>query len=168
MLVGHLVATQYAMFGNDLVGCPLYVFLARFGAWSLTYTQWAAEHQLSIDVLRYCLFPEPDLMARLVGSYFSEYNIIFPLLHRPIFERALRAKLYLSDGGFARVLLLVCAVGSRYVDDPRVLLDNGARHSAGWKWFEQAQIAKFHLLVAPTLYDMQAHCVSAVHYLVVH
>jgi hypothetical protein len=109
--------------------------------------------------IRY-VFPESDLLRALVDSYFAEVNTIYPLLHRPIFDRSLRDELHLRDDGFARVLLAVCAVASRFVDDPRVLLDGSPSLSAGWKYFSQVQ-TQTPLLAPPSLYDIQLCCVSA-------
>ncbi|KIK66923.1 hypothetical protein GYMLUDRAFT_239127 [Collybiopsis luxurians FD-317 M1] len=86
-------------------------------------------------------FPEPDLLVQLVDAYFANLNIYLPLLHRPTFERSLHERLHYRDDAFAAVVLLVCAVGSRYVDDPRVLLDGvDAWHSAGWRYFNQVPV----------------------------
>lgn len=61
---------------------------------------------------------------------------------------------------FAATVLLVCAVGSRYSDDPRVFLDDtNTPHSCGWKWFDQVQVVRKSLLAPPSLYDLQFYCV---------
>lgn len=44
-----------------------------------------------------------------------------PLLHRPTFERAIKEGLHLQDPKFGANVLLVCANGARFCDDPRVL-----------------------------------------------
>ncbi|KAJ4477535.1 fungal-specific transcription factor domain-containing protein [Lentinula aciculospora] len=106
-------------------------------------------------------FPEPDLLASLINSYFHNVNIILPLLHRPTFERATREKLHYRDDMFAAIVLLVCAVASRYVDDRRVLLDKvDSWHSSGWKYFNQVQVVRKSLLAPPTLFDLQFYCLS--------
>ena len=64
---------------------------------------------------------------------------------------------------FRNVLLLVCALGARFSDDPRVLLTGyDDWHSAGWHWYHQASSA-FQLVnyTPPRLYDLQIACVSA-------
>ncbi|KAG6836325.1 hypothetical protein H0H93_009118, partial [Arthromyces matolae] len=101
-----------------------------------------------------------DLMIELIDLYFLNANLFLPLLHRPTFEKALAERLHLHDEGFAAVLLLVCAVASRYSDDPRTLID-GVRQkaSAGWKWYHQVQSSKKNLLAFPLLYDLQYYCV---------
>jgi hypothetical protein len=106
-------------------------------------------------------FPDADLLNTLVDSYFRDVNTVSPLLHRPTFDRSVRDGLHFQDDGFARVLLAVCAVASRFVDDPRVLLDDYASPSEGWKYFNQVEISTKPLLAAPSLYDIQVYCVSA-------
>jgi hypothetical protein len=108
-------------------------------------------------------FPDDDLIATLVDYYFQYVNLFIPLLHRPTFERELAECKHLSDDLFGAILLLVCGVGSRYSNDPRVYLDgtDSATHSSGWKWFQQVQLVRRSLLAPPTLYDLQFYCVSA-------
>jgi hypothetical protein len=65
----------------------------------------------------------------------------------------------MNDDGFAHVLLLVCAHGSSFVDDPRVLCGNSLL-SGGWKYFNQVQLVRRSLLSLPTLHDIQTCCVS--------
>ncbi|KAF8996694.1 fungal-specific transcription factor domain-containing protein [Cyathus striatus] len=113
------------------------------------------------------IFPSSDLILKLSKAYFDHVNLFYPLLHRPTFERAVANNLYLHDEGFGSVLLLVCAVGSRYTDeiDERTLNDGEQSHfSAGWKWYKQVQVIKQSVLDPPTLYDLQLYCL-AVHYL---
>ena len=107
-------------------------------------------------------FPDADLIPRLVDNYFIRANVLVPLLHRPTFERQVVDQLFLSDTGFAAVLLLVCAIGARYVDDQRVRLDgetSGA--SAGWRWFNQVQMVRKSLWATPRLVDIQMLAVCA-------
>jgi hypothetical protein len=95
-----------------------------------------------------------------VDAYFVETNVMWPLLHRPTFERLVAEGLHLRDDGFAGVLLIVCGIASRYVDDPRTLVDGGLPLSAGWRYFNQVQMGQ-SLLVLPTLFDIQIYCVTA-------
>ncbi|KAJ7812727.1 fungal-specific transcription factor domain-containing protein [Mycena olivaceomarginata] len=101
-------------------------------------------------------FPPEDLTIHLVSLYFSNINIYFPLLHRPTFETDVATDIHLSNEGFARTLLLVCALGARYSDDARVHLPPPSG-TAGWKWFEQVKLT---LSGQPTLYDLQCHCLA--------
>lgn len=47
---------------------------------------------------------------------------MYPILHRPQFERDVAAGLHLRELSAAKVFLLVCALGSRYSTDSRVAL----------------------------------------------
>jgi hypothetical protein len=106
-------------------------------------------------------FPDEDLMHSLIDFYFSESNTYLPLLHRPTFDKAVAEALHLRDDSFAVNLLLVCAIGARYSNDPRVLLDGHIDwRSSGWKWFQQVQLIRHNLLDVPSLYDIQFYCVS--------
>lgn len=101
--------------------------------------------------------PPTDLRDALIDLFFIHVNAFFPLLHRPLFESHVREELHLKDSAFACVLLLVCAVGSRWSVDRRVFLeqDQPLQHSAGWKFFEQVQFLRRSLLTPPKLYDLQ-------------
>jgi hypothetical protein len=105
-------------------------------------------------------FPDDDLLPKLIDQYYEEIDILFPLLHRPTFEKSVRERVHLRNEGFASVLLLVCAIASLFVDHPRVLID-GKPRSAGWKYFNQVQMMRKSLLAPPSLYDLQVCCVSS-------
>jgi hypothetical protein len=96
-----------------------------------------------------------------VDLYFVNMNSFLPLLHRPTFEKSLTEGLHHRDDGFGAVALLVSAVGARFSDDPRVILEGtGSTHSAGWAWFHQVQMVRRSLFSPPSLYDLQVYCVS--------
>lgn len=90
-------------------------------------------------------YPPDDLAAELVKLCFEKALILLPVLHRPSFDRDLKAELHKRDLSFARIYLLVCAIGARYTSDPRVALkfakDGGEPEiqwgSAGWMFFSQ-------------------------------
>lgn len=107
------------------------------------------------------VFPDEDLLIVLVDLYFEQCNIVFPLLHRPSMKRNIAEGLHYEDDGFATVLLVVCAMGSRLTDDPRVFLDPKTPLSAGWKWFSQVQVVRKSLFQSPTLHDVQTYCLTA-------
>lgn len=106
-------------------------------------------------------------MMSLIQLYFSQNNLYLPLLHRPTFEKQLQSGLHLRDSGFACVLLLVCAVASRFSDDPRVLLSDStidhekipSQQSAGWKYFDQVQMQRKSLITPVSLHDLQQYAV---------
>jgi hypothetical protein len=96
----------------------------------------------------------------LIDLYFSQINLHLPLLHKPAFQKSIAEDLHHIDDQFASIYLLVCAIGARFSDDPRVLLDGvDSFHSCGWKWFNQVQMVKKSFLNPPTLYDIQFYCV---------
>ncbi|KAJ7697787.1 fungal-specific transcription factor domain-containing protein [Mycena rosella] len=106
-------------------------------------------------------FPEDDLAIALISLYFDNINIFFSLLHRPTFESAFAATLHLRNDGFGGTLLLVCALGALYSDDPRVhpaAVPSGS--PAGWRWFSQAVLVGHQLSSQPTLYDLQSYCLT--------
>ena len=77
-----------------------------------------------------------------------------PLLHRPTFEQCIREELHLRDDAFRAVVLLVCANGSRWVEDGRLQRNRG--HPPGMHWFERAGPVSSILFERPRLYDFQA------------
>ncbi|PBK95211.1 hypothetical protein ARMGADRAFT_1011085 [Armillaria gallica] len=107
-------------------------------------------------------FPEDDLLRSLINLYFERVNILLPLLHRPTFENSISEKLHLQDQKFADVVIFVCAVASRYSDDPRVLFEGQhSMQSSGWKWVHQV-VSTYKLSIRPsTLYDLQFCCLCA-------
>ena len=78
-------------------------------------------------------------MDHLISLYFAKMNIFFPLLHRATFLQSVVHGIHRSDHGFANTLLLVCAIGSMFTDDPRVLSSESdlLKKPAGSRWFNQ-------------------------------
>ncbi|KAF9256488.1 hypothetical protein L218DRAFT_966338 [Marasmius fiardii PR-910] len=106
-------------------------------------------------------FPDDDLLAELVELYFQNNNLLIPLLHKPTFQRDLQDNLHHRNEGFGAVVMLVCANGSRFSNDPRVLLDGvDSWISSGWKWFDQVPLIRKSLLSPPALYDLQFYCLA--------
>jgi len=103
------------------------------------FPQWSRRSVLENSPVPAYDFPPEDLMGELIESYFVNLNLFKPVLHRPSLEDGLRNNLHRTDRGFASVVLLVCAIGSRFSHDPRVFLQDVefTRQSAGWRWFEQ-------------------------------
>ncbi|KAL1710084.1 fungal-specific transcription factor domain-containing protein [Schizophyllum commune] len=108
-------------------------------------------------------FPEQDLMLSLIDLYFRHVQPFFPLLHRPTFEQGIEASQYFTDHDFGVVVLLLCALGAQYSDDPRTLSEeyDMDTHSRGWKWFSQAEKVHKPIVGTPTLLEIQAYCLSA-------
>ncbi|KAJ7617620.1 fungal-specific transcription factor domain-containing protein [Mycena polygramma] len=105
------------------------------------------------------VFPSPDLLATLVDLYFEHSNIYQPLLHRPTFARALADNLHLRDDKFGANVLLVCAVASRFSDDPRVF-DAAAPLDCGWSYYTQVPPLLENLFETPSLVDLQRLCLA--------
>lgn len=91
-----------------------------------------------------------------------------PLLHRNAFESSIASELHRRDVQFARIALLVCAMGARYSNDPRIAgYSYDDPSSPGWIMFHQAQNMGRSVLSKPSLYDIQGYCVSGVDCLIV-
>ena len=98
-------------------------------------------------------FPPPDLMEQLVNAYFIHHETYVPILHRPTVVQAIKDGVHLREQGFGGVLLLVCALGSRWIDDPRTLTE-GAK-LPGWHWFKQVENTRWSLMDRPRIEDFQ-------------
>lgn len=112
-------------------------------------------------------FPDQELLESLIELYFTELNDYQPLLHRPTFEQSIEDGLHERDEGFGLVVLLVCATGSRFSNDPHVFLEGShSALSSGWEWFRQVQFMRKSFLTPPTLYDIQICAVRDLSYYV--
>ncbi|KZT28697.1 hypothetical protein NEOLEDRAFT_1032070, partial [Neolentinus lepideus HHB14362 ss-1] len=123
------------------------------------------EDQVATEANLVFHLPPDDLRDSLINNYFFHINNFYPLIHEPTFRRDVSDGLHNHDHAFANLLLLVCACGSRYSDDPRVLLDGyDSWHSAGWRYVNQVQarLATKSLVAPHSLYDLQSHAVSLV------
>ncbi|KJA27601.1 hypothetical protein HYPSUDRAFT_34708 [Hypholoma sublateritium FD-334 SS-4] len=102
------------------------------------------------------VFPDDDLIASLIDFYFTQVNCFLPLLHRQTLEKSVAEGLHREDPMFGGVLLLVCAHGARFSDDPRVLAEGtDSPRSSGWRWFEQVHVLRKNLYRRTTLYELQ-------------
>ncbi|PIL33896.1 transcription factor [Ganoderma sinense ZZ0214-1] len=99
-------------------------------------------------------YPVADLMEKLIVGYFENINIYLPLLHEPTFRRSVAADAHLREPAFGAVLLLVCAIGSRWTDDPRVQTEDGT--TPGWCWFTQVDTVRWSIFERPKVEDVQA------------
>ncbi|KAJ3762820.1 fungal-specific transcription factor domain-containing protein [Lentinula raphanica] len=104
-------------------------------------------------------FPDTDLINSLVSLYLINVNIFFPIIHPPTLKRLVAEGLHVRDQNFGATVLLVCALGSRYSDDPRVLHTPGCQLSSGHRWFSQVKMIRESLFERPTLYNLQSICV---------
>ncbi|KAE9391093.1 hypothetical protein BT96DRAFT_925475 [Gymnopus androsaceus JB14] len=109
-------------------------------------------------------FPEDDLLQSLCDLYFIHIHPYIPLMYQTQFERAISDGLHLQDRKFGLVVLGVCAVASKFSDDPRNLVNGTSNeHSLGWRWYEQTSFLQGSFLEPPSLYDLQSCCLSALY-----
>ncbi|VDC05640.1 unnamed protein product [Peniophora sp. CBMAI 1063] len=111
-------------------------------------------------------FPEQDLMDDLIKVYFFDVHMFSPVLHRPTFEADVRAGLHLRNREFGNLVLLVCALASRFSHDRRVLVEGEDNwHSAGWKYFVQVQLNSDAFVRMPSshLYGLQTICLGVMY-----
>lgn len=136
-----------------LVSCSQYLF------------QWESDFVYKSPPPVY-VFPEPDLLASLVKTYFEQVHPLYPAVHRTTFERGVRNNKHISDPQFGMVVLGVCALASRYSDDPRVFLDKSHAQgdegsSAGWKYIIQVPFWRPSLYDRTSMHDLQYLAVSS-------
>ncbi|KAK2463231.1 hypothetical protein APHAL10511_004886 [Amanita phalloides] len=120
-----------------------------------------------VDVL--ARFPPLELARHLISLYFERVNNLYPLLHRPTFERQFNDRLYERDIWFAGACHSMFAIASKYSDDPRVLPQNAKTPNgvtdwgkAGWDFFNMAlDITRVRrsLFLPATLFEIQAHII---------
>ena len=96
------------------------------------------------------------------GSKMDLQNLATVICPSILYSRGQNA---VRDESFGSTVLLVCAIGSRYSSDERVLLNGlsntGLWYSAGWPWFRRVQQGRKILeLRNATLYDLQVPIVS--------
>ncbi|KAF5372065.1 hypothetical protein D9758_005023 [Tetrapyrgos nigripes] len=115
--------------------------------WTMSPVKWPP---LSSEPLRTPIydFPDQNLLQSLVVLYFEEFNVYFPLLHRPTFERSIAQGLHLRDAGFGALVLVVCATATR-------LATQSPDGEAGWDWFSQIPLAKMVIEDIISLYHLQ-------------
>ncbi|KAJ7292599.1 fungal-specific transcription factor domain-containing protein [Mycena rebaudengoi] len=102
------------------------------------------------------VFPDDDLLKTLITIYFDQINPLLGILHFPSFRDSLAQGQHLRNRNFAFVVLAVCALASRYSDDPRVFLEReNSEHTCGWRWFRQIEPFKALSLSEPGLCRLQ-------------
>ncbi|KAF7301210.1 Fungal-trans domain-containing protein [Mycena indigotica] len=108
------------------------------------------------------VFTPPDLLASLVDLYFEHHNAYIPLLHRPTFERHLSDGLHIRDKTFGGIVQLVCALGSRYSDDPRLGVPGGDELLQGYEFLDQVTIDIDHVFGRPEIHHVQLYCLIVI------
>ncbi|QRV90687.1 Fungal specific transcription factor domain [Ceratobasidium sp. AG-Ba] len=115
-------------------------------------------------------FPPDDLLNSLVDLYFTRFNVLLPLLHRPTFEAQLKQKLHWRDPSFAAVVLLVCANGSRFSDDTRVMPfysedvpEESREFEAGILFYRQVDVCSIGVFPVDVLFEHQIVTLGAMY-----
>ncbi|KAF9778873.1 fungal-specific transcription factor domain-containing protein [Thelephora terrestris] len=107
-------------------------------------------------------FPDVYLLWHLVDCYFNNINTIFPILHRPSFVCSIQQRLHETSQSFGAVVLLVCAIGCGFTDDPRVLqVISPDSPCTAWKLFHQANSVQKRHYLPHSLFEAQIYPLSA-------
>jgi len=101
-------------------------------------------------------------MHDLIDIHFQTSHCTMPVLYEPKFRKDVQDGLHYKDPFFGGVVMMMCAVSSRYSDDPRVVVPGEKLYSAGWKYYEQVQIMRKSMFEPPSLHELQMYCVSIV------
>ncbi|PCH43649.1 hypothetical protein WOLCODRAFT_138497 [Wolfiporia cocos MD-104 SS10] len=124
-------------------------------------------------------FPPLDLANSLVELFFARNNSLFPLLHRPTFDRQWNDRLYETDMWYAGVCMAMFSVASRWSDDPRILPDEVAEKAppksesddawalAGWKYVDVAldvHRRRRSLFLPTNLFEVQTLVLMAMYF----
>ncbi|KXN90781.1 hypothetical protein AN958_03435 [Leucoagaricus sp. SymC.cos] len=142
--------------GTQSTTTPVVLTKRRPEFWEIP--SWASVNPEADDSMPQYDFPPLDLIGSLVDHYFTQINPFLPLLHRPLFQKGIDEGLHHKDQYFGATVLLVCALGSRYSEDPRVFVEgSSSTRSAGWKWFEQVQALRASFFKRTSLHELQAH-----------
>ncbi|KAK4050085.1 Gypsy retrotransposon integrase-like protein 1 [Microbotryomycetes sp. JL201] len=113
--------------------------------------------------------PPPDLAQHLVDVFFANFNRYYSFLHRGYFDRQIAAGKLDSDMSFRSLYFSVLALGARFSDDERVNVplegNDVSANSAtgrGFQYFKGSIACASPVLIAATLYDMQAAVLNVV------
>ncbi|GAA5954165.1 hypothetical protein JCM21900_006949 [Sporobolomyces salmonicolor] len=132
---------------------------------SIVDTLMAEEHKA---LERTSSLPPPDLAAQLVDATFREH-VVAALIPRSYFEECVKAGLLDTDTSFRALYFMVCALGSRIVDDPRIddtssplpaRSPDEAGTSRGWTYFRAAFAAQGSPLLTADLFAVQTSVLS--------
>ncbi|BGP30556.1 Gypsy retrotransposon integrase-like protein 1 [Rhodotorula toruloides] len=108
--------------------------------------------------------PPTELCEQLVEAFFAQHSgVSSVLIHRKYFEECVMRGMVQTDKGFRSLYYAVCAVGARYVDDPRLLpppsvaaaFPGQARLASGFAFFSAAIATSTTPFAAPCLADIQ-------------
>ena len=115
----------------------------------------------SVVITHYAIIP---LIHVPQCQYFAHEHLIRPILHRPTFEAMVKARVHEKDQYFGGLVLMVCACGSRWSNDPRTRTKDDMPNSAGWLYYEQVHRLQRPMnepvsLVRLQLYNVSEPCV---------
>ncbi|KAF8658322.1 hypothetical protein AX16_002090 [Volvariella volvacea WC 439] len=119
------------------------------------HPSWRNPERAGVETQTPYSFPEEGLMAIVLDAYFQHINAFLPLLHRPTFKKSISDNEHLRDRGFGAIVLLACALGSRYSEDHRTFADPTEPRSSGWQWFQQVVTFRSSFAQRPSLYELQ-------------
>lgn len=106
----------------------------------------------------------PDLIDSLVQCYLSTSYYIMPFLHVPSFMSDYGNPSRWGEPGFAALIVAICCLASRHVDDPRARADPEDGGSAGVHWFELfGRLRATPSADRPTVHTVQAVLVAGVY-----
>ncbi|KAH7104003.1 fungal-specific transcription factor domain-containing protein [Auriculariales sp. MPI-PUGE-AT-0066] len=104
--------------------------------------------------------PPPDELSHLVDIYYRHINAFCPVLHRPLFEQQLRSSECMQDSRFVAIVLLVCAMGERFVETE---MRDQAR-PPGSRFFEQIEpFLRIPTAASADLLDVQIYLMSTMY-----
>ncbi|TIB73423.1 hypothetical protein E3Q06_00958 [Wallemia mellicola] len=114
-----------------------------------------AEEKMDDDILPILPSDYPTNLDKLVELYFEHVNSYFPLLHKETIIQELQFRKL--DRSFAGVIMLICAIASKFSDDPSVLSVDNDSLSAGQKFYKTYKLkCRRNQLAAPSLNDIQS------------
>lgn len=145
----HLYGSQS---DNDLTGS-----LLRPKFWQ--DNERMVEEKMDDDILPILPSDYPANLDKLVELYFEHVNCYFPLLHKGTITQELQYRKL--DRSFAGVIMLICAIASKFSDDPSILSAENDNISAGHKFYKTYKLkCRRNQLAAPSLNDIQTQIVS--------
>lgn len=107
-------------------------------------------------------FPEMSLMLHLVDCYFENLDPVLPLLHRPSFMQLIFEDFHKLDQDFGATVLLVCAIGCRYTDHPRVVHElSTSTPCTAWKLYNQVNRMRKAPYLPHSIHEIQVYPVSS-------
>ena len=110
------------------------------------------------DATQSTVLPPADLTRKLFDLFFRYVTPFFPVVDQVAFEAQYMARVHEKEPQFARLVHLVCALGSVYCpDDPRVFSAEGSM--PGLKFFRETKDRRLYGRLVLT--DVQCYIVSS-------